>query len=336
MGKTKHAEKRLLEELGKAPKSKKELKRIIIKAKGDHHTSGRQMKKHHLKKTLRKLEERGQIRKKEKIYELVGSLSSSSSKREKDDDDDDDDDSDADAETTTSPLLPIAVQLRKQAAAQAEKKSVRFGEPEVDLDDEIRRLEMELEQSSSGSSADDDDGDEDEDEDDEPAVLSLSQFANDRIEHLPGSALPEPGKYDPLQRPRKKKNSKESKNAMREVQKKTDGLREAVQEVLAGYKPRSSEKLPFYCRFCAKQYNSEDEFLEHKQTEFHQTAVAMEKKATYCRLCQKQLTSPPQMREHLASRPHKERLHTVQTRQRSEQGQRGKKNPQDRSTRQWG
>jgi hypothetical protein len=283
MGKTKQAENTLLQALGASPKSKKELKKTI-KAKNP-------TLKKHLKKALRKLEERGEIKSDGKVYQVI---SFSAEKNVKDDKED--------------KPLPIAMQLRKTNASVAEKKSVKFSEPEVDLDEEIRRLQQELEESGSSDGSDSDDDDEGSAK---PAVLSLSEFAQDRVEQLPESYLPEPGRYNP--RASRDPHAK-SKKSPRE-QKKIDGLREAVQEVLGGYKARSSEKLPFYCRFCAKQYTNEDEFFDHKQTEFHKTAVAMEKRATYCRLCIKQLTSPAQMKEHLASRPHKERLQNVRNRQ---------------------
>ena len=95
----------------------------------------------------------------------------------------------------------------------------------------------------------------------------------------------------------------------------SSGLRDAVKEVLAEYQPRSSERIPFYCRVCAVQSKDEAEFTLHKQTEFHKTAVQVEKKATYCKLCRKQLTSLIQMQEHLDSRPHKERLDSMKARQ---------------------
>ena len=106
--------------------------------------------------------------------------------------------------------------------------------------------------------------------------------------------------------------------------KRSSGLKQAVQEVLAGYKARSSERLPFYCRVCAKQYDNETEFFNHKETEFHRVAVETERKASYCRLCRKQLTSPEQMKEHLASRPHKERLQKMIDRQQGGRSQRNK------------
>jgi hypothetical protein len=295
MGKTKQAEKTMLQALGASPKSKKELKKTI-KAKNP-------TLKKHLKKALRKLEERGEIKSDGKVYQVISFSAENKLKDDKEDN-----------------PLPIAMQLRKNNASVAEKKSVKFTEPEVDLDEEIRRLQQELEESGSSEESDSDDDDEGSAK---PAVLSLSEFAQDRVEQLPESYLPVPGRYLASRDPHAK-----AKKSPRE-QKKIDGLREAVQEVLGGYKARSSEKLPFYCRFCAKQYGNEDEFFEHKQTEFHETAVAMEKRATYCRLCMKQLTSPPQMKEHLASRPHKERLKNVRNRQQ------GVKSRETGSKRQW-
>mmetsp|Transcript_14814 Transcript_14814/g.30647 ORF Transcript_14814/g.30647 Transcript_14814/m.30647 type:complete len:176 (+) Transcript_14814:584-1111(+) len=168
---------------------------------------------------------------------------------------------------------------------------------------------------NTGEDSDDSDGSSDEDEsedeaarDNEAAVLSLSEFANDRVESLSSTCLPVPGKYS-----LKKRKKAERKQSQPTAEK--SGLQKAVEEVLGGYKARSSEKIPFYCRFCSKQYENEDAFHAHKTTEFHKTAVAMEKKATYCKLCRKQFTSPVQMKEHLSSRPHKQRLQNVRSRQ---------------------
>jgi hypothetical protein len=94
-----------------------------------------------------------------------------------------------------------------------------------------------------------------------------------------------------------------------------EGLAETIKEVLDGYVARSAERLPFYCRVCAKQYNNENEFLDHRQTDVHQTAAELDRKASFCKLCRKQFTSPMQMKEHLTSRPHKERLEKVKSKQ---------------------
>jgi len=207
----------------------------------------------------------------------------------------------------------------------------------ADLDDEIRRLEAELAQDDDDESDDESSSDESEDDykDAHPAgsegVLNLSQLNEARIESLPPTALPAPGgggtrtknskraldeQHDNNNsNNEKKKKSKRTKTATNELP-VSAGLKSAVEELLRGYQPRSAERLPFYCRVCAQQYDNEDAFLQHKQQEFHQAAVTLERKATYCKLCRKQLTSPVQLQEHLRSRPHKERLDWVQAKQR--------------------
>ena len=299
MGKTNEAQTKLLEVLGKAPNSKKALKKIV--------KASRPQIAKHVKKALRKLEARGEIERNGDLYQIASVMRETERSQNKN-------------------VLPIGMQMRK---AQTQKKSVAFSEPEVDLDDEIRRLEQELQNSESSDSDDDEGGD----EDSTAGIVCLSAFADDRSEHLPESCLPEPGKYSsragksPNEVGTNKRHEIEKRRA---EERKNSGLEQAVKEVLNGYKPRSSERLPFYCRYCAKQYNNETEFFEHKQTEFHKTAVDMERRATYCRLCNKQLTSPAQMKEHLKSRPHKERLQNVRERQRGQGNRRS-----DPKRRQW-
>jgi len=306
MGQSKLARQTILEALGRSQKGKKELK-TVVKAKDPG------LKKY-VKKTLKKLVQTREIVKDGNLYRIakVGTVTEATTpSAEKNDLE-----------------LPIAVRLRKEQEAAA-KKSVKFAENEIDLDDEIKRLEMELNQASDESSDEESSKD---GEDENPAVLSLSAYADDRIEHLPETCLPEPGKYHSRAKPGSfsKKTGTTKKSG---EQSKKDGLKEAVQEVLNGYRARSSERLPFYCRFCSKQYSNETEFFDHKNSDFHKTAVAMERKATYCRLCRKQLTSPEQMKEHLLSRPHKERLQTVRIRQRSDAN--GSQSERGRSARQW-
>jgi hypothetical protein len=208
------------------------------------------------------------------------------------------------------------------------------GDPNVvDLDDEIRRLEAELQEMSS----DDDDESESsasaladqEDKSDtkatmKAAVLALSSVKDDRIERLPAASLPAPV---PASKKRKTDDAASTTAGKKKAQKRSDktpnlsgglevsqGLKNAVQEVLRGYQPRSAEHLPFYCRCCAKQYDNLDEFRQHQSTDFHRAAVEMERKASYCKLCRKQLTSPVQLQEHLKSKPHRERLQSLQSR----------------------
>lgn len=237
--------------------------------------------------------------------------------------------------------LPLAESLRRRKKGldlQEEPAKQCKEEGAEDIDDEIRRLEAELaaDSDSSGDSEDDDNGDSDDEEDifgdqgnpGDAGVISLSTLAADRIAALPETFLPtnkrrtlkidkmvagEVSSKEPKVKRRKK--SSDAARANGSDINISDGLRAAVKEVLDGYKPRSNEKIPFYCRVCAKQYKSSDEFFDHKKGDFHKAAVELEKKASYCKLCRKQLTSPAQLKEHLYSKPHKERLQLMKSRQ---------------------
>mmetsp|Transcript_1500 Transcript_1500/g.2159 ORF Transcript_1500/g.2159 Transcript_1500/m.2159 type:complete len:359 (+) Transcript_1500:83-1159(+) len=165
-------------------------------------------------------------------------------------------------------------------------------------------------------------------------VICESSCAADTIAPLPPTMLPQckskklkidfegddmnDGPTSSSKMGRKRKRSKKNDSDVEEKgnTQKSDGLRDAVLEVLQGYVARSSERIPFYCRVCSHQSSNEEEFLAHKKTEFHKTAVQVERKKTYCKLCRKQLTSLVQMQEHLESRPHKEKLEHMRARQR--------------------
>lgn len=223
---------------------------------------------------------------------------------------------------------------QSSAASTIQSNSLNEG----DLDDEIKRLEAELEgignSSNDDSSSSSDSCDSDDDESmnrrknerkeatdqstSKDAVICLSSCASETIEPLDESLLPAcKSKKLKIDRDDEHQSAREKKNdSVR------NGLRDVVKEVLAGYQPRSSERIPFYCRVCAVQSKDESEFLLHKQSEFHKTAVQVEKKATYCKLCRKQLTSLVQMQEHLDSRPHKERLNSMKARQQGLSGRR--------------
>mmetsp|Transcript_3470 Transcript_3470/g.5314 ORF Transcript_3470/g.5314 Transcript_3470/m.5314 type:complete len:471 (+) Transcript_3470:92-1504(+) len=208
-------------------------------------------------------------------------------------DDSDDDESDGDDDSTSEEQ-----QEELEGTSQKRKKTISFGETTtVEIPSTTRRAKR--------------GGDPE-----EPEVLCLSTVADDRIAPLPSSYLPTSTK-------RKLKGidgdgshgNKKSKKAKAAEAMKHSGLQAAVKEVLDGYVARSAERLPFYCRVCAIQLSDETEFQHHKQTEFHKTAVAMERKASYCKLCRKQFTSPVQLKEHVTSKPHRERLRTLQSRQ---------------------
>jgi hypothetical protein len=340
------------------PQTKKKLikkqKLTVIKANHDDTDIIMKTKKKITRKALKSLLKSGKIEQNGKEYKIVAVKHDSSTT---------DKSTTNNNSASDDTLIPIGMKLRQKESTTTthdddediplKKKLVQFqdreeGEPPLtissnDIDEEIRRLEQEL------AAADDDDSDDDDSDSesvvgssgehinddqmptipqqDQPAVLSLSKFANDRVEHLPPTYLPEPGRYKNSDGigPKKKKSKKNTEtNNQGDRPKSISGLEQAVKEVLNGYTARSSEKIPYYCRFCSKQYDNEIEFFQHKESEFHKTAVAVERKATYCRLCRIQLTSPIQMKEHLQSKPHKERLHKVSGRSSSSGGRGGR------------
>lgn len=217
-----------------------------------------------------------------------------------------------DDQTTARPLT--AAELIKKKTRQSKKRKRQKEETKLDLDDEIKRLEAELrsmsadEQDSTGESSDDG----------ASAIVALSTVKNDRIEALPASALPDipPAKKKQIKGDDSTQRSKTDEKARIKAPLVSQGLKDAVREVLRGYKPRSAEHLPFYCRCCAKQYDNLEQFQAHKTTDFHKAAVELERKASFCRSCRKQLTSPAQLQEHLQSKPHKERLQKLKAKQR--------------------
>jgi hypothetical protein len=259
--------------------------------------------------------------------------------------DDVDDDSVAGATPTDAAIIPIAMRLRLKDQQQERKQQNSKLQRTETIDEEIERLERELANDDDDDDDDDDDSNDscDSEQDDDSTsldqsghndqqeklqpqdgvILALSEFAKDRVQHLPPSALPKPGRYKSdtvtiTEKVKSKKRKREptsnnSEQAGKAPPAAVSGLEQAVQEVLNGYQARSSERIPFYCRFCSQQFANLEEFNQHQSTDFHQAVVAAERKATYCRLCRKQLTSLVQMKEHLKSRPHHERLLLLQS-----------------------
>jgi Zinc-finger of C2H2 type len=204
---------------------------------------------------------------------------------------------------------------------------------EDDLDEEIKRLEAKL-----GNESDDDNDDDESDSTGDSAkvegktMILSSSLKEDRIESLPESCLPtskrrtlkgidrdfqsNDGNVERKNKSRKRGRSEFGVGENSEVDEAvSEEIKDAVKKILGNYQPRSVERLPFYCRCCAVQSESEETFMEHKKTLFHVTAVQMEQKASFCKLCRKQLTSPAQLKEHLQSKPHKQRLDMLRSRQ---------------------
>jgi len=260
-------------------------------------------------------------------------------------------------------IMPIAQRMRTKDDNTHQQLQSKPNNSKVDLDDEIKRLEAELAaDSSSNNSESDDDIDiiEDDYESDDAntsnkkkaisfgedsihkygdgkqttnsheadiggtGVICLSNVANDRIEPLPQSALPQ-NKRKMLKgidsvddnEESKNKRSKKQKQQDKEEHKVSEGLKHAVQDLLQNYiRPSQIDRPPFYCRVCQHQSSSQSEFDTHRASEFHKVAVKEEQKKTYCKLCRKQLTSVVQMEEHLKSKPHRQKMDYVKNKQR--------------------
>lgn len=334
---SKQAKKAVLKLLENSPKSEQDLQNEIVNDL---------LSEKHVTMAMEKLIEKGKVLQQDGFYVLKtdhGNMKKSS-----------------DEEAT----IPIAERLRRRRRQEETRTNntqaiLSKNEKHGDIDDEIQRLEAEL-------AADDDDDDyerelESESDNDNhsqdlerdrqvsfgavqvkeiesdpyeitatpgDAILCLSTVARDRIAPLPETCLPKTTKraLKGIDEDTQQKQAKKSKVSA--------GLREAVKEVLSGYVARSSERLPFYCRVCAKQYKNEQEFFEHKVNDFHKAAVEGERKASFCKLCRKQFTSPVQLKEHISSRPHKERLRQARARQ-ERSNHKGMSKRQGNSRRQW-
>lgn len=218
---------------------------------------------------------------------------------------------------TPPPIAEILRRRHKQArgTSQCAQNDQEISDA-VDIDEEIKRLEQEL---ANESSSDNDSFEED------TAVVCLSAVAHERIDPLPSHVLPGSKsrrlKIDKVEEllPTATVDNRAIEGGQRRLRKKIRREQElgaddksnmlaVVQEMMAGYVARSSERIPFYCRVCQVQSENETAFLEHKLTEFHKLAVKEEQKASYCKVCRKQLTSVVQLHEHLSSKPHRDRM----------------------------
>ena len=341
-------------------------------------SSSSDVTKKDVKKALKQLVKRGDLMKDGKKYMLRSSSLSSSNDNDDESNNSSDDGSRSSSASVlgeeeeveeTAPFVPIAQRIR-QTTQQVKQSDTNNQDQKqaVDLDEEIRRLEAELAQSS-------DDNDEDESDDYDDAsdsdgsddirnsssstapqnngIICLSSVADERIAPLPHAALPQNKRrtlknIDSVgdssgQDATKKKSKKRKKSSQGEEKEEhtiSEGLKDAVNELLQNYVPSSHLKKPFYCRVCQHQSESEEDFLSHKQSEFHRGAVQQERKRTYCKLCRKQLTSIVQMEEHLKSRPHREKMDFVKSKQNGVGGRGGFRNQggrhgRDASGKQW-
>lgn len=255
-------------------------------------------------------------------------------------DDDEEPDTDEHAIDTHHIDVPIAQRINNLSHR---KRLMRIEEPKkMDIDEEIRQLEEDLAADDTTTSDDDDDSDDDDSDDPgdthdqhhrgDGGVISLSKLAHDKIEPLPQSALPQNKRRkikgvdsntvddhvvcnNNKHKPRKQHNSTITSDTQSEQQQQQ--LKSAVQDLLQNYiAPSQIQRPPYYCRICQHQSQTQIEFDNHRNSEFHIVAINEEKKITYCKLCRKQLTSVIQMTEHLNSKPHRDRMDYVIGKQR--------------------
>lgn len=226
-----------------------------------------------------------------------------------------------------------------QILASRSSRSSNSSSTSNSLDAAIAALERELGTGSSNDDDDDDNGDDDEDdntddevdyegksvveksEDGQPIKIVSKSLLKHRIAPLPSFLLPSatcgksshgagadrrPGalsskvKFAGDEGASASKRPKNGDAAM-------SGAEKTIREMLRKYKPNTDRK-PFWCRVCQFQGQDESTLLEHRETEYHKMAAAIEMKMCYCKLCRKQFTSMEQLKEHLGGKLHKETL----------------------------
>jgi len=232
-------------------------------------------------------------------------------------------------------MLPIGMRERRKAGAGA-KPEVKSASRQSQNDLERRIAELEAGLGSDSSSGSDSDPDADASGGEAvPEVLS-SVSADLRIPKLPASYLPashcgkrtlntvKDGDFGPedsgkKKRSRKtvqfgvgdrpqKKSKKDGSGGAGGADKGPSGLEQTVRDMLADYKPTSSERRPFWCRICSFQGSDQDALLAHRETEMHVLAARREKGLSFCKLCRKQFTSIDQLKGHVKGKQHIERL----------------------------
>lgn len=208
-------------------------------------------------------------------------------------------------------MEPIAKRLRQSAESAllptAKRPKPRRGgeEEEEDVAARIRRLEAELQQSGGSSSSDsdsdsasDDSGGSDHDGEDGGGVLSLSAYADERVEALPAQLLPP---------------AESSASALAHGGKPKRKNKDKAPSATAAQLALLDEidwpkKVPFACKPCGFVGEDMAAFEAHRRSEAHQARAAVGQGRLQCALCAKAFTSPSQLAEHKAGKWHQQRL----------------------------
>ncbi len=146
--------------------------------------------------------------------------------------------------------------------------AINSDDPGEDLDARIARLEAELEEESESFTSG---GDNDDDYQTlEKLTSPILVNPSNRIVPLPTSLLPEAscGLSSSSVKQRKKSNRGDN-----EGRKKLKGLEVSVRELISSYKPRSGERIPFWCRCCQFQGSRVEDLHQHRETEFHKVVA---------------------------------------------------------------
>lgn len=209
------------------------------------------------------------------------------------------------------PMEPIAKRLRQSAESAllptaAKKHKKREGSEAEDIAERIRRLEAELQQSGGSSdesdaSSSDSDDDSATDGDSKAAaggVVSLSAFADERVEALPEKLLPPQGASSASALAHGKK--KKPKRTPAEATTNQPDLLDVIEW---------PKKVPFACKPCGFVGKDMDDFQAHRQSAEHLERATHGQQKLHCKLCDKAFTSSSQLTEHKAGKWHQQRLH---------------------------
>lgn len=176
-------------------------------------------------------------------------------------------------------MEPIAKRLR-----QSGESAIRATKVKDDVEQQIKQLEAQLEQNSSSESSDDsgDDSDDSDNEAIENTVVSLSVFANERVDGLAQHLLPKPSASSV--------NLTNNKKRSQELESLSDTMQ--------------LQKVPFACKPCGFIGKNLEEFLAHRESKEHLSNQSVQ---FVCKLCDKSFTSANQLEEHKAGKWHQQR-----------------------------
>ncbi|KAJ0396636.1 hypothetical protein P43SY_008888 [Pythium insidiosum] len=219
-------------------------------------------------------------------------------------------------------VVPIAKRLKQSAESVLRVASAPSAEDEIAA--RIKQLEAEL-QGGSSSDEDDEGSDSDSDSDSDSSsasdddansandsgahagvkatkkggVISMSAFADERVEGLPEHLLPKASATSASMAEQKKKRKRDGDDNR---QGQNPALPSLLNEV------QWAKRVPFACKPCGFVGKNVDEFHAHRASPEHLAKQqAVQSQVLVCKLCDKSFTSPHQLEEHKAGKWHQQR-----------------------------